>query len=82
MSTTSALESGQNFFAITAHDSTNFTQGTVRGIYVGVGGDVVAINENSTAVTFKNTVAGSVLPIKAIRVNSTNTTATNLVGLL
>lgn len=72
----------EDYFAITPHDSTNFTQGVVRGIYVGVAGDVVAVTPDGTAVTFVGAVAGSILPIMASRVNSTSTTATNMVGLL
>lgn len=69
-------------FAITPHDSTNFSE-NVRGIYVGVGGDVVIVcKDGESAITFKNAVTGSVIPVRAIRVNSTNTTATNLVGLI
>lgn len=72
--------SGYDFFAITPSDSANFAF-QVAGIYVGVGGDVVAVTQAGTAVTFKNAVAGSVLPICAIRVNAASTTATNLVGI-
>lgn len=71
---------GEQFFAITPHDSTNFAY-TVRGIYVGGAGNVVAINEAGTAVTFTAVPAGTILPIYANRVNSTSTTATALVGL-
>ena len=71
---------GEQFFAITPSDSTNFTY-TVRGIYVGVTGNVVAINEAGTAVTFIAVPAGTILPIYAQRVNSTSTTASSLVGL-
>lgn len=72
--------SGYDFFAITTSDSSNFAF-QVAGIYVGVGGDVVAVTQAGVAVTFKNAVAGSVLPVCAIRVNATSTTATNLVGI-
>ena len=66
-------------FAITPHDSTNFSRAT-RGIYVGTAGNIVVVF-SSGAVTFSNVPAGSILPVRAIRVNSTNTTASNLVGL-
>lgn len=68
------------FEAITPHNSTNLTNVT-RGIYVGVAGDVVVVPQTGSAVTFKNAAAGSILPVRAIRVNSTGTTATDLVGL-
>lgn len=68
-------------FAITPSDSVNFTQGMVRGIFVGAAGNVVVVTPQGNAVTFA-AGAGSVLPVCALRVNSTNTTATGLVGLL
>ena len=78
----STSTTAEYYVAITPSDATNFTNGVCRGIYVGGAGNVVAINPvTSTAVTFVGAVAGSVLPIQAIRVNSTNTTATNLVAL-
>lgn len=70
-----------DFFAITPHDSTNFAYRT-RGIYVGVAGNIVAVNAAGTAITFKGATAGSIIPVRAIRVNNTSTTATDLVGLL
>ena len=72
--------SALSFFAITPSDVTNFTN-AVAGIYVGVAGDVVAINESGAAITFKNAGQGATIAIKAQRVNATGTTATNLVGL-
>ena len=68
-------------FAITPSDTVDFTR-PARGIYIGVSGDVVVITPENTAVTFKNAAAGSVLPVEAIRVNATLTTATDLVGLV
>ena len=68
-------------FAITPHDSTDFEQVT-RGIYVGGAGNIVAVMSDGTAVTFTGALVGTILPIRARRVNSTNTTATNLVGLV
>jgi hypothetical protein len=67
--------------AITPHDSTSISE--FRGIYVGVGGDVVVVPPGSgaAAVTFKNAPSGGILPVRGVRVNSTNTTATNMVAL-
>lgn len=67
--------------AITPHASTNFANGQARGIYVGVGGDVVLVAADGSIATFKNAPSGSVIPCAAIRVNAVNTTATNLVAL-
>jgi hypothetical protein len=68
-------------FAITPSDSTNFNA-YARGIYVGVGGDVVVVSPAGNAVTYKNVPTGAILPVIAIRVNSTSTTATNMVGFV
>jgi hypothetical protein len=70
----------KNYFAITPHDSTDFAE-TTRGIYVGTGGNVVAVRADGTAITFSNVPSGTILPIIAKRVNSTSTTASTLVGL-
>ena len=67
-------------FAITPSDSVNFTS-PARGIYVGTTGDVVVVDLNDNAVTISNVPAGVVLPVRAKRVNSTSTTASDLVGI-
>lgn len=75
---TASSSSGE---AITPHDTNELTHVT-RGIYVGAAGDVVVVLFNdSTAVTFKNAAAGSVLPVRAKIVKSTGTTAMNLIAL-
>ena len=71
---------GYEHFAITPHDSNNEAT-NFRGVYVGVGGDVVIVSQAGTAVTYKNAASGSVIPMRGKRVNSTSTTATNLVGM-
>ena len=68
-------------FAITPTDGADLAFVT-RGIYVGTGGDVaVILSGDSTAVTFAGVQSGSVLPLRVSRVNSTNTTASDIVGL-
>jgi hypothetical protein len=71
----------RNHFAITPHNSTDFTANNTRAIYVGGAGNIVIVTENGDAVTYSNVPAGTIIPIVAKRVNSTNTTATNLVGM-
>lgn len=51
-----------------------------EAIYVGGAGIVVAVYENGLNDSF-TCIAGQVLPIKTIRVNSTNTTATLMLAL-
>lgn len=65
--------------AITPSDSTGLYY---RGIYIGVGGDVALMNKRGTAVTFKNMAAGIYYPLSPIKVMATNTTATDIVGLI
>jgi hypothetical protein len=70
--------------AVTAHNSTNITGAGDRGflIYVGVGGDVsVETIGGQTPIVFKNMASGTILPVRVVRVNSTNTTATNMVAI-
>lgn len=67
-------------FAITPSDETNFSR-TTRGIYVGTTGNVVVVFDDASTVTFTSVPAGMILPVRAIRVNATSTTASNLVGL-
>jgi hypothetical protein len=68
-------------FTITPSDSTDFANDT-RGIYVGVTGNVSAVMQTGVTVVFIAVPAGTVLPIRVHRVNSTGTTASSLVGLL
>jgi hypothetical protein len=74
-----ALTLGRRHAAVTPHDSTNFTE-MPKAVFVGVAGNVVAVDEYGTAVTYAM-AAGQILPIRPIRINSTNTTATGLVAI-
>lgn len=71
--------------AITPDNSVSYgdksTGRIARAIYVGGDGDLVAVDQNGNAVTFTGVKAGTILPIRTIRVNATSTTATNLVAL-
>jgi hypothetical protein len=77
--------------AITKSDTVNYDGSTYSAtaktkaipadaIYVGGAGIVVAIFEDGSAVNF-TAVAGEILPLRTIRVNSTTTTATLMVAL-
>ena len=66
--------------AVTPHDSTNFAR-EMEGLYVGGTGDVVVVLPSGTAITFVGVPAGTILPVRCIRVNSTSTTATSIVAL-
>ncbi len=67
--------------AVTPSDAT-LLQG-VRGLYVGVTGDVAVLAVgDSAAQTFKAVPAGAILPVEAAKVMATNTTATNILALI
>jgi len=65
---------------VTPSDSVNLTD-VPRAIYVGGTGDVVAVSADGSVKTFANVSAGSILPIRPVRINSTSTTATSLLAL-
>lgn len=65
-----------------AADATNNPAGyALADIYVGVTGDVSITNSQGTAIVFKAVPVGR-MRIAAARVNSTGTTATNMIGLV
>lgn len=67
--------------AVTPNDGADLAL-TSRGLYIGGAGNVrVLLDLDSAAVTFAACAAGSVLPIRVVRVYSTGTTATNLLAL-
>lgn len=69
-------------FAVTPNDSANLSQ-PARALYVGGAGNVaVVLNNGGAAVTFTNVPSGTILPVQAYRVMSTNTTATSILALL
>jgi hypothetical protein len=69
-----------SFVAVTPHDSTDLTT-VSRAIWVGTGGNVVAVTASGSPVTFNNVPDGTLLPIRVSRINSTNTTASDIVAL-
>lgn len=66
--------------AVTKSDSVNLTY-AFRALWIGSGGDVVVVMQDGSAITFKNCADGSMLPVRGIRVNSTGTTASDIVAL-
>lgn len=66
-------------FAITPSDSNTFR---FSAIYVGGAGHVVIVTDSGSEMTLNSVPVGTILPIRGIRVKSTGTTATNLVGLM
>ena len=71
---------GYDAAAVTPNDSTDLSK-PARALYIGGAGDVKLNTEAGTTVTFTGLAAGSVLPVRATRVHSTDTTATNIVAI-
>lgn len=59
---------------ITLHDTNNMSV-MCRAIWVGAAGNLTAVMSNGDVVLFSGIAAGTLLPIRAIRVNVTGTTA-------
>lgn len=73
-------------WAVTKSDTDNFIDAQDRvvpcnAIYVGGAGDMVVVKADGVTVTFVGIPAGSIIPIRAMRVNSTSTTASSMVAL-
>ncbi len=71
-------DSAEFGFAITPHDSTNFTY-PARAVTVGGEGVIVYENWEGDVCTTGILPVGT-YAFKAVRINATNTTATNLTG--
>lgn len=71
----------QAAYEITTTDTTAFAS-PFRALYIGGAGNVALITFGGASITFNGLLAGSILPVGGQRVNATNTTATNLVGII
>lgn len=80
-------DSADSHFAITPSDTVQQPFFS-RGVYVGVGGDIVVEMKDPAnpgdyvALPYKNAQSGSILQISPRRIKFTGTSATNLIGLL
>lgn len=74
------------FVAITPDNTTNIVGASGRpvtdGVLVGTssGQDIVGVLENGTTITLKSVIPGNIYPIRVKRINSTGTTAADLVA--
>ena len=76
------VRSAAQLRAVTPSDTVNLPDGVCRALWVGGAGNIaILVEEDSTAVTLSGVAAGTVVPVRARRVNSTNTTATLIVAL-
>lgn len=67
----------QSFTIYSSADHPN--QGCV--LYVGGAGDLAVVTSSGSEVTLVGVLAGSFIPVQVLRVEATNTTATNIVAL-
>lgn len=70
----------QHLFLITPSDTT-YLHYVTRAIRVGSAGDVAVLTSGGETITIANCQDGEILPVMAVKVYSTNTTATDLMGL-
>jgi hypothetical protein len=80
MSRSTDVASAYDARAITPSDTVALTNGACRAVYVGTTGNIVALMASGNVATFL-TVPVGVFPIQVTRINSTSTTASNLVAL-
>lgn len=77
--------SGEGAVAVTPSDTVNISlppsSPYTRGIYVGVTGDLSVLMVDGSTATFVGVAAGVIHPIAVVRVNETDTTATNLIAV-
>jgi hypothetical protein len=68
--------------AVTASDTVALPNGVCRALWVGGAGNIAILAEDdAAAVTLSGVQAGTIIPVRTRRVNSTNTTATLIVAL-
>ena len=67
--------------AVTPSDTVSYDGRVARGLYIGGSGNAVIVTDAGATVTFVGLQAGFILPVRHTRVNSTSTTATNLVAM-
>lgn len=68
-------------FAVTPSDSVNHPT-IARWLWVGTTGNVAVVFPSGNVVTLTSVPTGTLLRVSSIRINSTNTTASNMVGLI
>lgn len=78
------VEGYNRWRTITTSDSANLPLGLTDAIYVGTKGStgtIVAVMQSGQTQTFVGLLAGTIYPIRVIRINSTTTDASDLMAL-
>lgn len=71
---------GYDGVAISPNDSSNLAS-TVRAIYVGSGGNIKLVTPSNTTLEFIGVQTGTILPMQAVKIFSTSTTASLMIGI-
>jgi hypothetical protein len=74
------VQSYDNATAVTKSDSTVYAP-PLDALFIGGAGNVAVLTPSGTTLTITGVLAGVIYPIACTKVMSTNTTATNIVGL-
>ena len=69
-----------NFAALTKSDATVYSP-PYRALFVGGDGNVALVAADGSAATFTGLIAGALLPVEFVKLMSTGTTATAIIGL-
>lgn len=75
---------GRSHAAVTKSDTVDFAKldnEYPRAVWVGGAGNAAIVTPDGVAVTYEGIAAGTLIPVQAKRVNSTNTTATLMVAI-
>jgi hypothetical protein len=79
---TSGLESpATHGFSVTPSDSADLPE-TTRALFVGTSGAVSLVLASGAEIVLTGVLGGSLLPLRAMRVRATGTTAASIVGLV
>jgi hypothetical protein len=67
--------------ALVSTTGTDLARNDCRALYIGGAGDLAVTTSLGEVVTFVGVQAGTILPIRVKRVNTSGTTATNILAL-
>lgn len=69
----------KTFPTVTPDDDVSYSG--VRAVFVGTGGNIALVDVDGNTSTFKNVSSGDILPVAAVKVMATNTTAQDIILL-
>lgn len=67
---------------VSTHNTNPLPDGAAKALFVGTGGDVkLRAVDDETDTTLKNVPSGSILPVRALYIRTTGTSAADMVAL-